>query len=612
MPDLKKEIKLSQLIPRPKKKGGSKGNGSVALASRPKKAKKSELVGLKVGSSQIAAARVANNGGKPKLLQLARTPLDPGIVVNGEVRDVNALASALDSFFTEHKLPRKDVRLGIGSNRVAVRVVDVDVDDAKQLGNAVMFRANETLSIPMDQAVLDFHVVGESKANDGSVTRRVLLAAAYREPIDQFVTACHVAHIDLVGIDVEAFALLRAVAPSAAPQFEATPSAIVAVNIGHDRSTLAISDGTICDFTRVLDWGGARLESVLVRDLGLTNEEAEELKQSLSLADAEDDDKTDADPRVERAREALKKELGTLARELIASLQFYQSQPESLPIAEILVTGGSTRLPGFAGALETLVRARVREADPAAGVSAERPAVTDRDDLSSFTVAIGLGVGGTLMQAVNLLPADARRSKSAFSGLDTLSGVRVVQVGAAVTGGIAILLGLAYFHEQSVVHTRQNALAQVDARNVAVQAQVQSVKTAQAATSARLGIARGVVTTRLNWNAALTGLARVLPTNVHLTALNATSPTTAAAATVSAGTAVNTSSSSVVAASTATTAQTFTISGLAPSQNAVALVLDRLAVLPWLTQVTLQQTTRQSDGTIQFGVSASLGNEGLQ
>lgn len=394
MVDLKKEIKLSQLVPK-RKKSGPKTSGPMT-APRAKKSKKSELVGLKIGASQIAAARVVNNGGKPRLMQLARTTLEPGIVVNGEVRNVNGLAKALDDFFTEHKLPRKGVRLGIGTNRVGVRVVDVDgITDSKQLGNAVMFRANETLSIPMDQAVLDYHVVGEKKADDGSTTSRVLLAAAYRDPIDQFVTACHVAHIDLVGIDVEAFALLRAVAPSATPQTDdTTRAAVVAVNIGHDRSILAISDGAICDFTRVLDWGGARIDTVLSRDLGLTSEEAAELKLSLTLDDEAGDDDLPpaADSRVGPARESVKKELGTLARELVASLQFYQSQPESLPIAEILVTGGTTRLPGFAEELERLVRARVRVADPAGSVAPERPALTERDDLSSLTVAIGLGV----------------------------------------------------------------------------------------------------------------------------------------------------------------------------------------------------------------------------
>ena len=81
----------------------------------------------------------------------------------------------------------------------------------------------------------------------------------------------------------------------------------------------------------------------------------------------------------------------SLAREIVASLQFYQGQPESLAIAEILVTGGTTQLPGLAEELERLVRARVRVADPLAHVEVATT-VSSRDDLASLAVAIGLGV----------------------------------------------------------------------------------------------------------------------------------------------------------------------------------------------------------------------------
>ncbi len=87
----------------------------------------------------------------------------------------------------------------------------------------------------------------------------------------------------------------------------------------------------------------------------------------------------------------MQREAQTLARELVASLQFYQTQPGSLPIAEILVTGGTSQLPGLVEELERLTRARVRAADPLAGVEAGK-GVGDRDDLASLAVAIGLGV----------------------------------------------------------------------------------------------------------------------------------------------------------------------------------------------------------------------------
>src|SRR5580765_8739640 len=313
---MNKEINLSDVVRRPKKKTKPPGVTKPSNGHH-KKRRKQEIVGLKIGASQIAASRVLNNGGPAKLVQLARVPLEPGVVVAGEVRNVNALASALDAFFTENKLPRRGIRLGIGNNRIGVRTVDIEgVEDERQVDNAIRFRANDALSIPLDQAVLDYHVVSESVDESGAVSRRVLLAAAYKEPIDHYVEACRAAGLELSGIDVEAFALLRAVAPRNGDSNGAPSVASVVVAIGHDRSTLAISDGAACDFMRVLDWGGSKLEGVIAQELGLTRPEAAELKLELDLGS----DAPDADPRSPRARAAVERELETLARELIASL----------------------------------------------------------------------------------------------------------------------------------------------------------------------------------------------------------------------------------------------------------------------------------------------------
>jgi type IV pilus assembly protein PilM len=380
MVNLKKEIKLSDL--RPKRKPSTKGSVPVANGGRGRTRMK-DVVGVKVGSSQLAAAEVVNDG-VPRLVKVAREALEPGVVVAGEVRDIPALGRALDDFFKKYDLPRKNVRLGIGTNRVGVRALNVEgIDDERQLANAVTFRAHETLAIPMDQAVMDYHVVRSEATSDGGVSRRVILAAAYREPIDHFYAAFDAAGIELQAVDVEAFALLRAVAPPHAHD-GAEQTAVVALALGHDRTTLAISDGFVCDFTRVLEWGGSRLDAAIARELGVTIEESAEIKESLSLS--EDDDVTST-----RARSAVHAELTNLARELVASLQFYQAQPESLALSEILVTGGTTRMPGLVDELERLVRARVRLADPLAAVNAGG-GVESRDDLGSLAIAIGLGV----------------------------------------------------------------------------------------------------------------------------------------------------------------------------------------------------------------------------
>ncbi|MFL5949973.1 MAG: type IV pilus assembly protein PilM [Gaiellaceae bacterium] len=348
------------------------------------------ITGLKIGASQLAAARVANNG-SAELLQIARTPLDPGIVVGGELRDPDALAEALKAFFAANDLPKKGVRLGIANNRIGVRTFEIaGVTDEKQLANAIRFRAQEALPIPIDEAVLDFQVLGEGTDDAGQPTKRVLLVVAYRELIDRYMNACKQAGISLVGIDLEAFALLRALQPPQDGVGGDSAAALVAVAIGHDRSTFAVSDGRICEFTRVLEWGGSALNVAIARALDAAPSEVDGVKRALALTDEMVPEGL-TDDQAKKARDAMRRAIQTFARELVSSLQYYQNQPGSLGIGEIVLTGGTAHLSGLAGELERLIGVRVRVGDPLARMKVSKK-VGEAEQVGSLAVAIGLGI----------------------------------------------------------------------------------------------------------------------------------------------------------------------------------------------------------------------------
>jgi len=343
-----------------------------------------QVVGLKIGSSQLAAAVVVNNG-RPKLVKAARHTLPPEVVAGGEVRDPEVLAREIGDFFRTADLPRKNVRLGIGSSRTGVRVFErPEVDDPRQLANAIRFRAYETLPIPIEEAMLDYHVVEDTSGSD-----RVLLAVAYRDLVDRFAAPCAAAKIELVGIDIEAFALLRAVGGEPLGASEREDAARVAVSIGHDRTTVAVSDGHVCEFTRVLDWGGARVTDAIEQALEIDKQEAERVKLSLDISTRTPHDP--ADERTNRAVEAARREVNGLARELASSLHFYQDQPGSLGFAEITITGGSAHLQGLAEQLEELIGITVRVGDPFARVGSGHGITAGGPD-GSLAVAIGLGI----------------------------------------------------------------------------------------------------------------------------------------------------------------------------------------------------------------------------
>ena len=91
------------------------------------------------------------------------------------------------------------------------------------------------------------------------------------------------------------------------------------------------------------------------------------------------------------AVDAVRKQVQAFARELVSSLQFYQSRPESLDIGSILLSGGGSELNGFVGELSRAVGVPVELGDPLSrvelGRKIHRPA-----ELGSLAVAIGLGI----------------------------------------------------------------------------------------------------------------------------------------------------------------------------------------------------------------------------
>jgi type IV pilus assembly protein PilM len=388
--NMKQEISFSD-VTRLLSRGRSKGGGAAPKRRRVEQTPK-DLVGLEAGASKLAAAHVVNNG-VAELRQLASAPLPSGVVVNGELRDVDGFAAALIDFFRTNELPTSAVRLGIANSRIGVRSFEITgVEDERQLENAIRFRAQDLLPIPLDEAVMDHQVLERRQDDSGATTWRVLLVVAHRALIEGYLTACTRAGIRLAGVDLEAFGLLRALRSPVAEG--AVPAALVAVSIGHDRTTLAVSDGQVCEFARVLEWGGDKLDGTIAKMLSIQKPEAEALKRTLDLTPPTTDGNgaaADGDPRLQKALASVRDQLQIFARELISSLQFYQAQPGSLPIGEIQLTGGTAALPGLAGELTRLTRVNVRLGDPLARVQVA-PSVNPVEPVGAVAVAIGLGI----------------------------------------------------------------------------------------------------------------------------------------------------------------------------------------------------------------------------
>jgi Tfp pilus assembly protein PilN len=211
------------------------------------------------------------------------------------------------------------------------------------------------------------------------------------------------------------------------------------------------------------------------------------------------------------------------------------------------------------------------------------------------------------MEAVNLLPAYARPGHPWATVGKDLSARRVLAVGGAVAGAAALVFGGAFVYERSVVNDKQDTLARVQTQLVAAQAKAEPLRAIQSESVTKLGAVRTISQERIPWENVLRDLSRILPSRVQLQTLQIQSSTPFAPANVS-----TTASTGGSSASSAAAAAGFTVTGSASSQNRVALVLDRLAALPWLSGVTLQSSTHAASGSSgstggdQFTINATF------
>ena len=325
MVDLNKEIKLSDLFKRPEE--AAPGRARSSLPSKPKQPKKQELVGLKVGASQIAASRVVNDGGSSSSSWRAH-PSRRGS--SWPARYAMSRRSARRSTASS---PSTSCH-GAGSVSESGRTASVSAPSTSTASTTNGSSATRFASAPTRRSrsrstrrCSTTTSIGETIDESGALSRRVVLAAAYRSRSTTTSRPAGSRSCSCSG-SISRHSPCCGRSRPASSTNGAGPAALVALSLGHDRSTLAISDGEICDFTRVLEWGGGEARD---RDRPRTRPDREEAPetQARGLA-ARRRHRRATDPRVVRARAAVQREVQILARELVASLQFYQTQPGSL------------------------------------------------------------------------------------------------------------------------------------------------------------------------------------------------------------------------------------------------------------------------------------------
>jgi type IV pilus assembly protein PilM len=334
------------------------------------------LVGLDIDATGIAAASVTING-RVRLERAAVAPLEPGIMRDGEVADPDGLAEALRELYRANKGLDKRVRVGLANQKIVVRVVDLPyLEDQKEIDAAVRFHAQDQLPMPLEHAVVDYQPL-EVITDETGRRQRVLLVAARREMVERVLAALRSAGLKPEGVDLSAFAMVRALYRPSADDEQVLYLAIGGL------TNLAVARDDLCLFARASGSGVETLAVELAERSRLTLEHARGWLTHVGVEAPIED--LEGDPEiVENARRILLDGVRRIAADVRSSLDFHRMQDGAVGVSRAVVTGPATAIPGFATALASELGMPVEE-----GVVEGAP---DGVDAGRVTVAAGLAL----------------------------------------------------------------------------------------------------------------------------------------------------------------------------------------------------------------------------
>lgn len=341
----------------------------------------SSVIGLDIGSTAVRAAEVSSaRNGRPRTLErFGIVPLPVGAVRDGEVADPETVATALKQLWSQHKFSSRDVIIGVGNQRVIVRDLELPWLPAAQLRSSLPFQVQELLPMPIEEALLDFHPTGESTGPQGRMVHGMLVAAQ-RDTVTANVRAVQTAGLRPVQVDLNGFALQRALVTRAHAE-----SVVAVVEIGATVTHVVVADHGVPRLVRTIPAGGLDVTTAVASALGISGAEAEAVKREVGVGFSLPAD-----------RAAAGDAIGTATRTLVEAIRntfvYYSGTHPGALIDRILLTGGGAHLPGLGQYLASASRLPVAFGDAVEGLARSRSLPAGALEGAGSLVALPVGL----------------------------------------------------------------------------------------------------------------------------------------------------------------------------------------------------------------------------
>jgi len=310
------------------------------------------VIGLDIGSSAVKAVELKVSGKGFKVVAFGSEPVPPDSIVDGAIIDGTAVADAIRRLFENNKaFKTKDVAASLSGNAVIVKKINLPVMTEAELAESIYWEAEQYIPFDIQDVSLDYQILDPGTGPDSKGTMDVLLVAAKKEKIADYTGVIAQAGRVPVVVDVDAFALQNAYEVN----YGLDPQAVVVLlNAGASAININILSGEQSLFTRDISIGGNAYTEAVQKELNLPFESAEQLKKGQPIDGVA----------FEEVTPALHAMTENVLLEIQKTFDFFKATASSDRIDKIVLSGGASRVDGFAKALEDRFGAPVEAFDP--------------------------------------------------------------------------------------------------------------------------------------------------------------------------------------------------------------------------------------------------------
>jgi len=316
--------------------------------------KKPHLVGLDIGSRTIKAAEVVETKKGRVLNNFNTIDIEPGIIEEGAIKDPEAVSAAIRELFKISKLKEQNVAISVGGYSVIVKKINVKTMTEDELHDTIHFEAEQYIPFDISDVNLDFQILGESEQNPNQMS--VILVAAKKEMVSEYVNLIQMAGLNACIIDVDAFALQNTEEEN-----------VALIDIGASKTSLNLLKGNSSVFMRDVSLGCGQINEKISSFANCSLEEADEIKLSRQS------DKVSV--------EDLKGIVSTVVTDWCSEIKraldfFYSSYPED-QIKRIILSGGGANIIEFRKLLAKETATAVEIINPFENVSVDNKSLDD-------------------------------------------------------------------------------------------------------------------------------------------------------------------------------------------------------------------------------------------